>query len=129
MFTAKLRERSIDSHIPTPCTCPLLTMRSPIFDFLSSLLIFILRKVRLLCLTITFCLPPQPHSPPSIIYLYLENFGICVSYLIECLSVWNTKFQTLQTSKELPQGTSGQVSFFHFGFFFLLFFFIFVFAR
>uniref|UniRef100_A0A8B9WWY5 Nucleolar protein 11 n=1 Tax=Bos mutus grunniens TaxID=30521 RepID=A0A8B9WWY5_BOSMU len=27
----------------------------------------------------------------------------------ECLSVWNTKFQTLQTSKELPQGTSGQL--------------------
>uniref|UniRef100_A0A2K6MB68 Nucleolar protein 11 n=1 Tax=Rhinopithecus bieti TaxID=61621 RepID=A0A2K6MB68_RHIBE len=26
----------------------------------------------------------------------------------ECLSVWNIKFQTLQTSKELPQGTSGQ---------------------
>ena len=126
MFTAKLRERSIDSHIPTPCTCPLLTMRSHIFDFLSSSLIFILRKVRLLCLT--FCLPPQPHSPPSIIYLYLENFGICVSYLIECLSVWNTKFQTLQTSKELPQGTSGQVSFFSLWLFFF-FLIIFVFAR
>ncbi|XP_023067762.1 nucleolar protein 11 isoform X2 [Piliocolobus tephrosceles] len=27
----------------------------------------------------------------------------------ECLSVWNIKFQTLQTSKELPQGTSGQL--------------------
>ncbi|NWX36758.1 NOL11 protein, partial [Notiomystis cincta] len=27
----------------------------------------------------------------------------------ECLSVWNTKFQTLQTSKELPLGTSGQL--------------------
>ncbi|XP_048222014.1 nucleolar protein 11 isoform X2 [Perognathus longimembris pacificus] len=27
----------------------------------------------------------------------------------ECLSIWNTKFQTLQTSKELPQGTSGQL--------------------
>uniref|UniRef100_A0A7N5J9G8 Nucleolar protein 11 n=1 Tax=Ailuropoda melanoleuca TaxID=9646 RepID=A0A7N5J9G8_AILME len=27
----------------------------------------------------------------------------------ECLSVWNTKFQTLQTSRELPQGTSGQL--------------------
>uniref|UniRef100_A0A8I5UEU8 Nucleolar protein 11 n=1 Tax=Pongo abelii TaxID=9601 RepID=A0A8I5UEU8_PONAB len=27
----------------------------------------------------------------------------------ECLSVWNIKFQTLQTSKELSQGTSGQV--------------------
>ncbi|KAG8505139.1 Nucleolar protein 11 [Galemys pyrenaicus] len=27
----------------------------------------------------------------------------------DCLSIWNTKFQTLQTSKELPQGTSGQV--------------------
>nr|XP_006110651.1 nucleolar protein 11 isoform X1 [Pelodiscus sinensis] len=26
-----------------------------------------------------------------------------------CLSIWNTKFQTLQTSKELPQGTSGQL--------------------
>ena len=128
MFTAKLRERSIDSHIPTPCTCPLLTMRSPIFDFLSSLLIFILRKVRLLCLTITFCLPPNPTPRPAS-YTYTWKTGICVSYLIECLSVWNTKFQTLQTSKELPQGTSGQVSFFHFGFFFLLFFFIFVFAR
>ncbi|XP_058417381.1 nucleolar protein 11 isoform X2 [Diceros bicornis minor] len=27
----------------------------------------------------------------------------------ECLSIWNTKFQTLQTSKELSQGTSGQL--------------------
>lgn len=27
----------------------------------------------------------------------------------ECVSIWNTKFQTLQTSKELPQGTSGQL--------------------
>nr|XP_033817381.1 nucleolar protein 11 isoform X2 [Geotrypetes seraphini] len=27
----------------------------------------------------------------------------------ECLCVWNIKFQTLQTSKELPQGTSGQL--------------------
>ncbi|NXA85080.1 NOL11 protein, partial [Melanocharis versteri] len=27
----------------------------------------------------------------------------------ECLSIWNTKFQTLQTSKELPLGTSGQL--------------------
>ncbi|XP_047613997.1 nucleolar protein 11 isoform X2 [Phacochoerus africanus] len=27
----------------------------------------------------------------------------------ECLSIWNTKFQTLQTSRELPQGTSGQL--------------------
>ncbi|XP_045230463.2 nucleolar protein 11 isoform X4 [Macaca fascicularis] len=28
---------------------------------------------------------------------------------LKCLSVWNIKFQTLQTSKELPQGTSGQL--------------------
>ncbi|KAJ1129559.1 hypothetical protein NDU88_007927 [Pleurodeles waltl] len=27
----------------------------------------------------------------------------------EYLSIWNTKFQTLQSSKELPQGTSGQL--------------------
>ncbi|KAM5272882.1 nucleolar protein 11 [Ctenodactylus gundi] len=27
----------------------------------------------------------------------------------ECLSIWNVKFQTLQSSKELPQGTSGQL--------------------
>ncbi|XP_030064304.1 nucleolar protein 11 [Microcaecilia unicolor] len=27
----------------------------------------------------------------------------------DCLRVWNTQFQTLQTSKELPQGTSGQL--------------------
>ncbi|XP_001500087.2 nucleolar protein 11 [Equus przewalskii] len=27
----------------------------------------------------------------------------------ECLAIWNTKFQTLQASKELPQGTSGQL--------------------
>nr|XP_012309289.1 nucleolar protein 11 isoform X2 [Aotus nancymaae] len=27
----------------------------------------------------------------------------------ECLSIWNIKFQTLHTSKELPQGTSGQL--------------------
>ncbi|XP_009562197.2 nucleolar protein 11 [Cuculus canorus] len=27
----------------------------------------------------------------------------------ECLTIWNTKFQTLQTSKELPLGTSGQL--------------------
>ncbi|XP_040845465.1 nucleolar protein 11 isoform X1 [Ochotona curzoniae] len=27
----------------------------------------------------------------------------------ECLCIWNIKFQTLQTSKELPQGTSGQL--------------------
>lgn len=27
----------------------------------------------------------------------------------EHLSIWNTKFQTLQVSKELPQGTSGQL--------------------
>ncbi|XP_047403749.1 nucleolar protein 11 isoform X2 [Sciurus carolinensis] len=27
----------------------------------------------------------------------------------DCLSIWNIKFQTLQTSKELPQGSSGQL--------------------
>ncbi|NXG62291.1 NOL11 protein, partial [Hemiprocne comata] len=27
----------------------------------------------------------------------------------ECLTIWNTKFQTLQTSKKLPLGTSGQL--------------------
>ncbi|XP_037665462.1 nucleolar protein 11 isoform X2 [Choloepus didactylus] len=27
----------------------------------------------------------------------------------ECLSIWNIKFQTLQASKELPQGTTGQL--------------------
>ncbi|XP_039937328.1 nucleolar protein 11 [Hirundo rustica] len=27
----------------------------------------------------------------------------------ECLTIWNTKFQTLQSSKELPLGTSGQL--------------------
>uniref|UniRef100_A0A8C5X2P2 Nucleolar protein 11 n=1 Tax=Malurus cyaneus samueli TaxID=2593467 RepID=A0A8C5X2P2_9PASS len=27
----------------------------------------------------------------------------------ECLTIWNTKFQTLQTSKELPLGTTGQL--------------------
>ncbi|NXU59738.1 NOL11 protein, partial [Turnix velox] len=27
----------------------------------------------------------------------------------ECLTIWNTKFQTLQASKELPLGTSGQL--------------------
>ncbi|XP_030317751.1 nucleolar protein 11 [Calypte anna] len=27
----------------------------------------------------------------------------------ECLTIWNTKFQTLQTSKHLPLGTSGQL--------------------
>uniref|UniRef100_A0A8C8ZRD0 Nucleolar protein 11 n=1 Tax=Prolemur simus TaxID=1328070 RepID=A0A8C8ZRD0_PROSS len=27
----------------------------------------------------------------------------------ECISIWNIKFQTLQISKELPQGTSGQL--------------------
>ncbi|VTJ70292.1 Hypothetical predicted protein [Marmota monax] len=27
----------------------------------------------------------------------------------DCLSIWNIKFQILQTSKELPQGTSGQL--------------------
>ncbi|XP_017667347.1 PREDICTED: nucleolar protein 11 [Lepidothrix coronata] len=27
----------------------------------------------------------------------------------ECLTIWNTKFQTLQTSKALPLGTSGQL--------------------
>ncbi|NWY69869.1 NOL11 protein, partial [Erithacus rubecula] len=27
----------------------------------------------------------------------------------ECLTVWNTKFHTLQTSRELPLGTSGQL--------------------
>ncbi|XP_005056268.1 PREDICTED: nucleolar protein 11, partial [Ficedula albicollis] len=27
----------------------------------------------------------------------------------ECLTIWNTKFHTLQTSKELPLGTSGQL--------------------
>ncbi|XP_045381819.1 nucleolar protein 11 isoform X4 [Lemur catta] len=27
----------------------------------------------------------------------------------ECVSIWNIKFQTLQISKELPQGTSGQL--------------------
>ncbi|XP_047689283.1 nucleolar protein 11 [Prionailurus viverrinus] len=30
----------------------------------------------------------------------------------ESLSIWNTKFQTLQTSRELPQGTSGQLWYF-----------------
>ncbi|XP_077019734.1 nucleolar protein 11 isoform X2 [Tamandua tetradactyla] len=27
----------------------------------------------------------------------------------ECLSIWNIRFQTLQASKQLPQGTSGQL--------------------
>ncbi|KAF7238227.1 Nucleolar protein 11, partial [Varanus komodoensis] len=30
------------------------------------------------------------------------------SNLKDCLSIWNIKFQTLQASKELPQGTTGQ---------------------
>uniref|UniRef100_A0A8C3N5Z4 Nucleolar protein 11 n=1 Tax=Geospiza parvula TaxID=87175 RepID=A0A8C3N5Z4_GEOPR len=32
-----------------------------------------------------------------------------VAVLGKCLTIWNTKFQTLQTSKELPLGTSGQL--------------------
>lgn len=40
----------------------------------------------------------------GLIYLFLPS---------ECLTIWNTKFQTLQTSKELPLGTSGQVKLSH----------------
>lgn len=40
----------------------------------------------------------------GLIYLLLPS---------EYLTVWNTKFQTLQTSKELPLGTSGQVKLSH----------------
>ncbi|XP_059938390.1 nucleolar protein 11 isoform X1 [Mesoplodon densirostris] len=40
---------------------------------------------------------------------HIAILGPPLSASKECLSIWNTKFQTLQTSKELPQGTSGQL--------------------
>ncbi|XP_021564358.1 nucleolar protein 11 isoform X2 [Carlito syrichta] len=40
---------------------------------------------------------------------HVAVLGSPLSASKECLSVWNIKFQTLQTSKELPQGTSGQL--------------------
>lgn len=40
-------------------------------------------------------------------------FGLLLLLPSECLTIWNTKFQTLQTSKELPLGTSGQVKLSH----------------
>ena len=57
--------------------------------------------------------PQSPHFPlPSASHIYMwHDVWICMSCFTECLSIWNTKFQTLQTSRELPQGTSGQVSF------------------
>ncbi|XP_021032283.1 nucleolar protein 11 [Mus caroli] len=40
---------------------------------------------------------------------HIAVLGPPLSASKECLSIWNIKFQTLQTSKELPQGTSGQL--------------------
>ncbi|ELW67480.1 Nucleolar protein 11 [Tupaia chinensis] len=39
---------------------------------------------------------------------HVAVLGPSMSTSKECLSIWNIKFQTLQSSKELPQGTSGQ---------------------
>uniref|UniRef100_A0A8C4TLL1 Nucleolar protein 11 n=1 Tax=Falco tinnunculus TaxID=100819 RepID=A0A8C4TLL1_FALTI len=39
----------------------------------------------------------------------LGSLGASGEECKECLTIWNTKFQTLQTSKELPLGTSGQL--------------------
>ncbi|XP_055583352.1 nucleolar protein 11 isoform X2 [Falco biarmicus] len=39
----------------------------------------------------------------------LGSLGASGDECKECLTIWNTKFQTLQTSKELPLGTSGQL--------------------
>ncbi|XP_010615098.1 nucleolar protein 11 [Fukomys damarensis] len=43
---------------------------------------------------------------------HIAVLGPPLSSAKECLSIWNIKFQTLQTSKELPQGTSGQLWFY-----------------
>ncbi|XP_007958093.1 nucleolar protein 11 [Orycteropus afer afer] len=43
---------------------------------------------------------------------HIAVLGTPLSASTECLSIWNIKFQTLQASKELPQGTSSQVSFY-----------------
>ncbi|XP_006833795.1 PREDICTED: nucleolar protein 11 [Chrysochloris asiatica] len=40
---------------------------------------------------------------------HIAVLGTLPSTTKECLSVWNIKFQTLQASKELPQGTSHQL--------------------
>ncbi|XP_006146837.1 nucleolar protein 11 isoform X2 [Tupaia chinensis] len=40
---------------------------------------------------------------------HVAVLGPSMSTSKECLSIWNIKFQTLQSSKELPQGTSGQL--------------------
>ncbi|XP_049635073.1 nucleolar protein 11 [Suncus etruscus] len=56
--------------------------------------------------------PCSPRSGPALAILdhnHVAVLGPTAPATKDCLSIWNTKFQTLQTSKELPQGTSGQL--------------------
>uniref|UniRef100_A0A803XSA3 Nucleolar protein 11 n=2 Tax=Meleagris gallopavo TaxID=9103 RepID=A0A803XSA3_MELGA len=42
-------------------------------------------------------------------FVVLDKDHVAVLGSLACLTIWNTKFQTLQASKELPLGTSGQL--------------------
>uniref|UniRef100_A0A669PXB6 Nucleolar protein 11 n=1 Tax=Phasianus colchicus TaxID=9054 RepID=A0A669PXB6_PHACC len=56
-----------------------------------------------------------PHAEPLVLFrggVFFVAFGFVTFislFFLECLTIWNTKFQTLQASKELPLGTSGQL--------------------
>ncbi|NWW17866.1 NOL11 protein, partial [Falcunculus frontatus] len=66
-------------------------------------------------LLLNFSVPGTVLKGTSLVVLDKDHVAVLGSLAVpgkeprECLSIWNTKFQTLQTSKELPLGTSGQL--------------------
>ncbi|NXC58730.1 NOL11 protein, partial [Aleadryas rufinucha] len=66
-------------------------------------------------LLLNFSVPGTVLKGTSLVVLDKDHLAVLGSLAVpgkeprECLSIWNTKFQTLQTSKELPLGTSGQL--------------------
>ncbi|XP_038613306.1 nucleolar protein 11 [Tachyglossus aculeatus] len=57
-------------------------------------------------------MPCSSRNGGSLVVLDGNNvavLGTSTEVAKECLSIWDLKFQTLQTSKELPLGTSGQL--------------------
>ncbi|XP_041881403.1 nucleolar protein 11 [Corvus kubaryi] len=66
-------------------------------------------------LLLNFSVPGTVLKGTSLVVLDKDHIAVLGSLAVpgkeprECLSIWNTKFQTLQTSKELPLGTNGQL--------------------
>lgn len=74
---------------------------------LSALLSEVILKQLLVCPEVFLT---ESHKRKRSIFVALGFVTFISLFFLECLTIWNTKFQTLQASKELPLGTSGQVS-------------------